>query len=98
MEALAKRWKELRRHDLQVEILGEITGTFLLKGNDDVRLYQWCKEQPEVIMSEYNAELELRTMMNNDPEINSQYYLKLIRAFDAWKVASSGKKIIQKTS
>lgn len=89
---LADRWKSKRSYQLEVEFLGDASECYLLKSENDSLLYHWCKAQPEILTCEYNSKLDLRVNAM-DPDIDSQYYLNTIRAFEAWKFASGGKQI-----
>jgi hypothetical protein len=91
INTLVQKAKSLRNQSLSVEKLGEASSSYLLKNGDDFWLYDWCKSQPEVDMCEYNMLLNTRTI-HNDPMIDSQYYLRHIKASDSWKVSDGGKQ------
>ncbi len=80
-----------RQSDIKFKSLGSLGSLFLLTSTmDDTSLFDLCKHHPGITAIEYNYELEQR-LKPNDTKINDQYYLGLIKAYEAWDITTGGK-------
>jgi hypothetical protein len=85
-----------RAADIQYENLGIGTDLFLVTGNlGDKILFEYCKKEGGVEAVEYNYQLETR-IKPNDTRLGDQYYLDLIKAYQAWDLTSGGKNFAGK--
>lgn len=79
--------------------LGQHVDAYLIEAEvDDELLYRYCLSDPNILDVEINAVLSPR-VKPNDPRVTEQYYLSLIKAFEAWEtttggVSYTGKKIV----
>jgi len=80
-----------RQSEIKYKSLGSLAGLFLLTSDmNDTSLFDLTKNNPRITAIEYNFELEQR-LKPNDSKINEQYYLGLIKAYEAWDITTGGK-------
>jgi len=80
-----------RQSYIKFKSLGSQGSLFLLTSDmNDASLFDLCKHHPGITAIEYNYELEQR-IKPNDAKINDQYYLGLIKAYEAWDITTGGK-------
>ncbi|MBK9735647.1 MAG: S8 family serine peptidase [Saprospiraceae bacterium] len=84
-----KHLKSKRSSDLSWRKLGTFTKTYLITGEDCVYIFNECKNIRDIIAFEYNRKVANRNKPN-DTKLNEQYYLNIIKAFEAWDVTTGG--------
>lgn len=62
-------------------------GIYLLNSTDDGQLLEWCNSNRDITSASLNVRVKNR-VKPSDPRLNSQYYLDLIKAYDAWDINS----------
>jgi len=83
-----------RLNNITYECLSLDSHIYLIKSeSDDATLFNFLQESQGVISLEYNHRLEKR-IKPNDNRINEQYYLDLIKAYQAWDITTGGKSFI----
>ncbi len=75
---------------LEIETLDAEYGYFILNSDDNLNLYEKLKEDKNIEGIQWDKKLEWRKRPN-DPRLNSQNYLEVIKAFDAWNLSTGGK-------
>ncbi|MFN8337931.1 MAG: S8 family serine peptidase [Saprospiraceae bacterium] len=62
-------------------------GIYLITNADDHNLFRWCQANRDITSVSLNVRVKNR-VKPNDQRLNSQYYLDLIKAYDAWDINS----------
>lgn len=65
----------------------------LFHSNDNDTIYNWLKEQPEVIMLQRDGTVSPRKKPN-DPRLGEQYYHNFIKTFETWEFTTGGKDFV----
>jgi len=76
--------------NIRISPLGFNLDAYLIESDlDDDELYSLCKSMPEISEAEINRRLEPR-IKPNDIRLTEQYYLTLIKVFEAWETTTGG--------
>lgn len=74
----------------KISPLGSNVDAYLIESDlDDRELYAYCSTLPGISDMELNRRVESR-LKPNDSRLTEQYYLSLVKAFEAWETTTGG--------
>jgi subtilisin family serine protease len=88
-ESIISSYNQSRANKATWEFIGPNTNIYFIQGEDVASLFDHLEKQSGVVAIQYSHETELRKKPN-DPRQSEQYYLSVIKAFDAWDFTTGG--------
>jgi len=88
-ESIIKKFNQNRQNITSWEYIGPNTNTYFITGNDLKSIFEDIENEPGIVAIQYSHETEQRKKPN-DPRQSEQYYLNIIKAFDAWDFTTGG--------